>query len=365
MKELDFNYICSPHNNFKKTLGVVSDLLWGEENRMISPLVTILIITNSRPTLFKEALNSVICQEHVEYPWEIVVMDNNPQESRVLSIVKELDNGRIRYYRNQRNIGHEGNINRGVELAKGTWVAILHDDDLLVPNYLTLIYKYVKACENWKKPLAYIRARHLLCTEDSKCINSKSTTIEPKVFIRPELWCESLLRGTGTTFVNSCGSLVNRNYFIKIGGYNQELYPIGDATLGFIFMNKGYSVYASERILGYYRQGSNESIKMSTVISFIEADYQLREYLYSQNRLSLLWGNVFRKTQFCESVDAKNKILLKYTNAKPNMLVKATEVEHICKYEKNYFLECLLIVIRVVFNIIYRPFHVFDKIINR
>lgn len=45
--------------------------------------------------------------------------------------------GKITYYKNKRNLGLFGNLNQCLKLAKGKWVCILHDDDILLPNYLS------------------------------------------------------------------------------------------------------------------------------------------------------------------------------------------------------------------------------------
>ena len=277
MEDKYFLLIDNPENNFVKNVNVISDLLWGDYPRK-EVFLSVVIITYKRLKLVKEAIESVCCQKEVSYEWEIVVMDNNPQEEELYEYISQLGNRKIRYYRNRQNIGHEGNVNRGIELAVGKWVALLHDDDLLTADYLILIEQYISACSNWRKPLAYIRANHLQFA--NKCelpVYSSKREIENKLYIKRELWVETLLRGYGPTFVNSCGSLVLRSAFIEIGGYSEKLNPIGDSTLGLILMKHGYSIYQTEQVIGFYRQGQNLSVRKETLLSLIEADYYLRE----------------------------------------------------------------------------------------
>lgn len=354
MIDKTFSTVEHPENNFLKYADVESELLYGKESE--NPVfLTIVIITHKRHELLKRAIMSACNQEPVSYAWEIVLMDNNPDETEVLPYVESLQNNRIRYYRNKKNIGHEGNVNRGVELAKGKWVALLHDDDLLTPDYLVLIEQYINACSKWRHPLAYIRAKHLMFMEESELPHySKRKKIENSFFIKPELWAVSLFRGVGPTFVNSCGSLVNRKAFLEIGGYNEKLNPIGDATLGFIFMNYGYSIYATKQVLGFYRQAGNLSNNKETVLGFIEADFYLREYLYSRNILTRLFGCLFREAQYSESVDVRIKRAEKYHCGNPEAVPTMKEINKIHPYKESRILRGSLRILRSSIVFIYK-----------
>lgn len=354
MIDKKFSAVEHPENNFLKYANVESELLWGKVPE--DPIfLTIVIITYKRYALVQKALESACNQEEVSYEWEIILMDNNPEEEELYPYVKKLQNDRIRYYRNRKNLGHEGNINRGVELAKGKWVALLHDDDLLAPDYLVLIEQYINACSGWKRPLAYIRAKHLMFVEESELPDyGRRKKIENSFFIKPELWSVSLFRGVGPTFVNSCGSLVNRKFFFEIGGYNEKLNPIGDATLGLIFMKQGYSIYATKQVLGFYRQGENLSSNKETVLGFIEADFYLREYLYSRNMLTRLFGRLFREAQYSESVDVRIKRTKKYQAGNPDALPSMEEINRIHPYKESKILRGSLRILRKGLIFIYK-----------
>lgn len=357
MIDKKFFTVDNSENNFLKYADTKSDLLWGEEPN--SPVfLTILIITYKRPELVKRAIRSACNQKQVLYTWEIVIMDNNPCEEELRYYIEGLDEKRIRYYRNRKNLGHEGNINRGVELAAGKWIGFLHDDDLLTSDYLVLMEQYIEACSRWKYPLAYIRTKHLLFMEESELPDySEGRQIENRFFIKRELWVESLLRGFGPTFVNSCGSLVNREAFLQIGGYNEKLNPIGDATLGLILMKYGYSIYATEQVLGFYRQGKNLSVKKETALSFIEADFCLREYLYSQNALTQLFGKLFREAQYSESVDRRINYAKKYHEANSEEVPTIEEANRIYPYKKSKISRKILKALRRSLVLIYRQSH--------
>jgi glycosyltransferase involved in cell wall biosynthesis len=349
-----FCIIDNPENNFTKLRNINSDLIWGECSSK-DILISIVVITYKREKLVKEALESIFNQKSVDYNWEIVLMDNDPNNKDLVEYVKKINNTRLRYYRNRQNLGHEGNINRGVELSHGKWVALLHDDDLLAPDYLMLIKQYIDACSKWKKPLAYVRAEHISFTDKAELpvyINDRN--IENRFLIKRELWTETLLKGNGPTFVNSCGSLILKSAFIEIGGYNEKLNPIGDSTLGLIFMKHGYSVYVTKRALGYYRQGQNLSVKKDTLISLIDADYSLREYLYLQNIWTRMFGKIFREVQFVESADIKLYHSAKFQQNDCEEVLSLEDINKIHEYKPNKALRALLRILRGIMCIVYR-----------
>jgi glycosyltransferase involved in cell wall biosynthesis len=67
--------------------------------------------------------------------WELVVADNGSTQESGL-VVAAFGDPRIRHLRNEWNLGLTGNLSRCLELARGEYVTILVDDDLLLPEHL-------------------------------------------------------------------------------------------------------------------------------------------------------------------------------------------------------------------------------------
>lgn len=90
---------------------------------------SIVITTYNRLALLRRAINSALAQT---VPCEIVVVDNNSTDGTE-DYVRGLGN-RVVYHRNPSNLGHSGAMNAGVQIAKGTWIKPVDDDDYLAPN---------------------------------------------------------------------------------------------------------------------------------------------------------------------------------------------------------------------------------------
>lgn len=97
------------------------------------PLVSVIIPTYNRPEYLKQAIASAIKQTYQNI--EIIVSDNcspeNPQ-----AIAASFGDSRIRFWRHQQNVGMLANQQHGFKMARGKYVASLHDDDIWNEDFL-------------------------------------------------------------------------------------------------------------------------------------------------------------------------------------------------------------------------------------
>ena len=93
--------------------------------------VSICIPTWNRCLLLQEAMQSVFGQTFEDF--ELLVCDNASDDGTE-QVVRSFLDPRIRYVRNSRNIGHRENWNRCLSLARGEYIAILPDDDAMLPE---------------------------------------------------------------------------------------------------------------------------------------------------------------------------------------------------------------------------------------
>ena len=73
-------------------------------------------------------------------PIEVLVVDNASTDETAAVAAKHAGRFSLfRYERNDRNLGIDGNIHRCTQMARGCWVQLLSDDDLLIPGALLTI----------------------------------------------------------------------------------------------------------------------------------------------------------------------------------------------------------------------------------
>jgi hypothetical protein len=109
------------------------------------PKVSVVIPTCNRPELLKRAIRSVLAQTFQDF--EIIVVDDG-MKVRAKDAALGFSDPRIRYIENETSLGGGGTRNRGIDEAKGEYIAFLDDDDEWLPEKLK---KQVKALE--KAPL--------------------------------------------------------------------------------------------------------------------------------------------------------------------------------------------------------------------
>jgi glycosyltransferase involved in cell wall biosynthesis len=97
------------------------------------PKVSVVIPTFNRSTFLRQAMTSVLAQRYSDF--ELIVSDNASTDDTPAMVTGWMD-GRIRHFRNDRNLGMAPNWNAGMRHARGEYVALLEDDNWWHPEYL-------------------------------------------------------------------------------------------------------------------------------------------------------------------------------------------------------------------------------------
>lgn len=94
-----------------------------------APLFSVIIPTHDRQRMLDEAVASVSAQGCAD--WELIIVDDaSPTPATVP------DDPRIRVLRHERSLGPTGARNRGMQAARGRYLAFLDDDDAWTPQRL-------------------------------------------------------------------------------------------------------------------------------------------------------------------------------------------------------------------------------------
>lgn len=91
------------------------------------PRVSILVRACNVTRFLPEALRSIEAQDFKN--WEALILDDASHDGIMRAIAPYRPDTRIRYTRNRIRLGRAGNLNRGLALARGTYIAVLDGDD--------------------------------------------------------------------------------------------------------------------------------------------------------------------------------------------------------------------------------------------
>jgi glycosyltransferase involved in cell wall biosynthesis len=97
------------------------------------PKVSVCMPVYNGSDYIAESIESVLSQTYKDF--DLIVSDNCSTD-KTEDIVRSYHDPRLKYFRNTKNLGQTGNVNRCLELADGEYVCIFHHDDIMLPDNL-------------------------------------------------------------------------------------------------------------------------------------------------------------------------------------------------------------------------------------
>lgn len=107
-----------------------------------SPRVTVLMPVYNGERFLPDAIDSILAQTFAEF--ELLVVDDGSTD-RSAAIVSSYADSRIRLVQNGENLGLIATLNRGLELARGGYVARMDCDDVSLPERLARQVSFMDA----------------------------------------------------------------------------------------------------------------------------------------------------------------------------------------------------------------------------
>ena len=166
---------------------------------MLLPRVTVAIIAYYAQFL-EECIASVLAQTYRDI--EVIVYDDRSPEN-LESIVCKFDDPRLRYVRNEENLGTFGNTNNAIRLCETEYVNVFHGDDAMLPWMIETLVSALDA--NPGAAFASSKAKSLRPSKFRKL----SSSVRKIAHISGELF-------KGNEFVE---------YFLKTGDYYDVACP--------------------------------------------------------------------------------------------------------------------------------------------
>jgi glycosyltransferase involved in cell wall biosynthesis len=96
---------------------------------------------NPRPNFLEETLTSVLQQDPGPEQMQIEVVDDGSNDDTASEVTRRVGAGRVMFHHESENQGLANSWNRCVERARGDWVHILHQDDIVLPGFYDLLRK--------------------------------------------------------------------------------------------------------------------------------------------------------------------------------------------------------------------------------
>jgi glycosyltransferase involved in cell wall biosynthesis len=217
----------------------------------LMPTASVVVPTHDRNDLLLQTLASVLRQRDVDL--EVIVVDDGSGED-VAGAVATLSDERVRVVRNERSQGVARARNRGLEEARGEWVAFVDDDDLWGPDKLA---SQLQAMERTARPWAYTGAVNI--TASAQVIGGAPPL--PPEEVAASLPRRNTVPGGGSNVVAA------RSLLDEIGGFDPTLYNTEDWDMWIRMARAALPAWVPRPLLAYRVHASNASLVVSEIIA--------------------------------------------------------------------------------------------------
>lgn len=217
---------------------------------MTAPDVSVVLPTHDRRDLLSRTLRTVLWQRGVEL--EVIVIDDGSVDGTE-DAVAELADQRIRYVRNETAKGVASARNRGVEEAKGEWIAFVDDDDLWGADKLS---EQLAASLREDRPWAYAGAVKI---DDAERVVGGRPPPSPE-------WVASRLPRWNAVPGGCSGVMATRALLDEVGGFDPTLVNLADWDLWIRFAREAPPACAGRPLVGYRWHSGNASLDTDLIL---------------------------------------------------------------------------------------------------
>ena len=206
--------------------------------------------------LMKRAVRSVLDQRFRD--WRLTVVDDGYPDPEPARWFAELDDPRVRYLRNETNLGANGNYRKCLELTTAPLMVMMGADDLMLPQHLTVLTAVFESHPDATvvHPAVQVIDEHgspVVPLGDRIKSFYAPTLAHPTVLAGQE-WAVSVLRGNWTYFP----SMGWRTAAVQAAGFRPGLDVVQDLALLLDLAVAGGRLVFDPRRTFHYRRWSNQ-----------------------------------------------------------------------------------------------------------
>ncbi|MEA5550927.1 glycosyltransferase family 2 protein [Anabaena cylindrica UHCC 0172] len=227
--------------------------------KLPEPLVSVIIPTYNRMGYLKQAISSAVTQTYQNI--EIIVSDNcSPENPQFL--VESFADSRIKFYRHQENLGMLTNQMNAFSMARGKYVASLHDDDIWHEDFLAKLIPPLEA--NSDLVLAFCD-QYIIDTQSkiNAVITEENTRYYKRDQIASGIYEDFVEIGLIDKSIPTAAACVIRNGLIDWNLIPAEVGGMWDLYLTYLCCVSGYAAYYCSEKLTYYREHEQTDTMLS------------------------------------------------------------------------------------------------------
>jgi glycosyltransferase involved in cell wall biosynthesis len=225
---------------------------------MTSPLVSVLMTVFNRERYLGAAVDSVLAQTMQDF--ELIIVDDVSSDgSAEMARQYAGRESRVRFFRNERNLGDYPNRMRAAEQATGRYLKYVDSDDLIYPHSLEIMVRAMQA-----HPDAALGLCH------SKPDPEKPY---PWKLSSAEAWRMQFL-GRGCLNCGPTGAVIRRDAFLDAGGFH-DWGVLSDTDLWYRMSARWPVVLLAPGLVWWRRHEQQEFTRNNAATAYLERGFPL------------------------------------------------------------------------------------------
>jgi glycosyltransferase involved in cell wall biosynthesis len=113
---------------------------------MMQPKISVLLPTYNYAHYLDQTIPSVLNQSFTDF--ELIIVDNHSTDDTEAVVKKYLEDPRVSYYKNEKNLGLVGNWNRCLKYPRAEYIKYVCADDMIHPEMLEKFYAVMELHPN-------------------------------------------------------------------------------------------------------------------------------------------------------------------------------------------------------------------------
>jgi len=203
--------------------------------------ISIVMPAYNAERFLAEAIESVLAQTYKDF--ELIILDDGSQDhTRAIAESFAQRDARVRV-ESHVNMGVASTLNKGLDLAESEWVAIMHADDVMMPNRIERQLSFVGAHPELAVASSWVR--HI--DSDGRIIAKGKSCLLTHEAVQ-KLYLANDLVG-----FSHPASILRKSAVLAVGGYRGELRVNEDIDLWNRLLEHGYKMLVQPEYLIEYR----------------------------------------------------------------------------------------------------------------
>ena len=211
---------------------------------MQDPMVSFVVPCYKLAHLLAECVNSILTQTYGDL--EVLIMDDCSPDNTA-EVARSFSDPRVKHIRNDPNLGHLQNYNKGISMSRGKYIWLISADDYLRKPYV--LERYVRILEgNPRAGYAFCPGFGVLDGRETQLIGRYPVRDQRDRIVSGHVLLRKLLDGN---FVLAASGLVRRECYETLGAFPLDMPWAGDWYLWCLFALHFDAAYFAEPMVCY------------------------------------------------------------------------------------------------------------------